>query len=194
MLLSVPKRTNDDDGLSRTEAAFSDSVRRLRQEAGLTQAELAHWMREIGVPSASQTTVSRIEAKTRAVRLAEAEVIARIFKRSISAMTEQGGVEDKLANLTAMLERNFKYLDDLKQAARAVGFGQMALPTVTRELISDVRDGEELSEDVQREVSAYLMNADALFKLDVIEVVKAELDTGRRESPFALSENTMPEF
>ena len=194
MLLSVPKRPNEDDALSRTEAAFSDSVRRLRQEAGLTQEDLAHWMREIGVPNANQTTVSRIEAKTRPVRLAEAEVIARIFKRSIAAMTEQGGVEDELASVTEILKNNLRYLDDLRESARAIGYGQMAIPSFTKDLINEIRNSEPLSSDVQEQVGAYLKNAEALFKLDVLEVVKVELETGRRESPFALGENEMPEL
>ena len=72
---------------------------RLREAAGLSQAELVQKLRESGWTNVHPTTISRIEKRERPVRLSEAARIANVLGQNLNHMLappETAGVEEEL--------------------------------------------------------------------------------------------------
>lgn len=69
------------------EAAFAESLKNLRDIAGVTQAELAEKMSVRGFRW-HPATVYKVENGERQIQLAEAVELARIFESDVEAMTE----------------------------------------------------------------------------------------------------------
>lgn len=67
---------------------FGENLRRLREQLGVSQSGLAREMAERGFQF-HQTTISRIEAGDRPVRLAEATTLAEIVRTSVSMLIMQ---------------------------------------------------------------------------------------------------------
>lgn len=65
---------------------FRLTVKRLREQRGWSQAQLAEKLRDQGFSQFHPTTVSRVEKGDRAVRLAEARAFAKAFDRTVSEM------------------------------------------------------------------------------------------------------------
>ncbi len=68
------------------EAQFVANMKRLREERGWSQGEMARQMAAAGWDGFHQTTVSRIEKGERPVRLSEARGIAELLETSVSSM------------------------------------------------------------------------------------------------------------
>lgn len=82
----------------------AENVRRLREQAGLKQADLVAQLRENGLADWHPTTLSRTESGERPIRLAEAHVLAQALGTSveelgISYSPEVRAVEDVEAAL-----------------------------------------------------------------------------------------------
>lgn len=69
------------------DTTYGKRLRQLREKRGLTQAELVKRMVAHGVTYMNTSTLSRIEAGTRPVRLSEANVIVSIFGVDARYMT-----------------------------------------------------------------------------------------------------------
>jgi len=70
--------------VSEPERAFARRFRKLREDSGLTQLELAEQMRELGYGAFRQNTVYRIEGGTRSVKLGEALALTRLLGGRLS--------------------------------------------------------------------------------------------------------------
>lgn len=78
---------------------FAANMTRLREAAGISQAEMVHKLREHGWTNVHPTTISRIEKRERPVRLAEAARIADVLGTDLSRMLappDRAGVEEEL--------------------------------------------------------------------------------------------------
>jgi len=62
------------------------NVRRLREQAGLKQADLVAQLRDNGLEDWHPTTLSRTESGERPIRLAEAHVLARVLGTSVEEL------------------------------------------------------------------------------------------------------------
>ena len=71
---------------SPVETRFRERVRRERERRDWSQAELAKLLQDRGIASIYPTTVAKIEAGERAVRIDEATVLADIFDVSVDAL------------------------------------------------------------------------------------------------------------
>ncbi|MCK0175838.1 helix-turn-helix transcriptional regulator [Mycolicibacterium sp. F2034L] len=71
---------------SLVETRFRERVRRERERRDWSQAELAKLLQDRGIGSAYPTTVAKIEAGERAVRIDEATALADIFDVSVDAL------------------------------------------------------------------------------------------------------------
>ncbi|GAA4191930.1 hypothetical protein GCM10022219_11490 [Microbacterium oryzae] len=69
---------------------FGGRIRSVREERGKTQAEVVADMRRRGIEYMNTSTLSRIEAGSRPVRLEEARVLARILAVSLDGMIAEG--------------------------------------------------------------------------------------------------------
>ncbi|OBI77011.1 helix-turn-helix transcriptional regulator [Mycobacterium sp. E740] len=71
---------------SLVETRFRERVRRERERRDWSQAELAKLLQDKGIGSVYPTTVAKIEAGERAVRIDEATALADIFEVSVDAL------------------------------------------------------------------------------------------------------------
>jgi transcriptional regulator with XRE-family HTH domain len=92
------------------ERILGKKVRQLRIERGWTQEQLAEKLNEAGWPM-HQTTVAKIEAGTRPIRVAEADALALAFGLPIEAMWYLP-IAGEPWSMTAMKDR-LKMIDDL---------------------------------------------------------------------------------
>lgn len=73
------------------DSLFAAAVKRLRETRGLSQAQLAERLRELGNANFHPTTIGRIESGARGVRLAEARAIAVALDSNVSDMVQPEG-------------------------------------------------------------------------------------------------------
>ncbi|MGH1979289.1 helix-turn-helix transcriptional regulator [Rothia sp. L_38] len=78
----------------RDEAAFRESVIKLRKEKGWSQNRLAKELQDAGLTEYRQATVARLENGERTLKLGESRVIAEIFETSVEEMISQPGLAD----------------------------------------------------------------------------------------------------
>ena len=109
------------------EDMFVRQMKRLRAKLGLTQLDLAERVASLG-GSMYQQTIAKIESGTRAVRIAEADLIARALESSVAQMLEEEivgigldgaeamAIEDLVARSHATQRRMFEIQGDLDQA------------------------------------------------------------------------------
>ncbi|OBB35260.1 helix-turn-helix domain-containing protein [Mycolicibacterium fortuitum] len=91
------------DGAARSgdplDAHFATNMTRLREAAGLSQAEMVQKLREQGWKNVHPTTISRIEKGERPVRLSEAARIAKVLEQDLYRMMTQprrAGIEEEV--------------------------------------------------------------------------------------------------
>lgn len=87
---------------------FRLSMRRLREEMGWTQNQLATELRQAGASEFSQVAVARLERGERAVKLGEARIIAKILGTSIDKMLEPQNLSAKYINHFAQAVDNMQ--------------------------------------------------------------------------------------
>ncbi|MFK0002558.1 helix-turn-helix domain-containing protein [Paenarthrobacter sp. NPDC090522] len=101
------------------EKHFAENVRRLREERGWSQSELARRMVEAGWSAYNQMAISRTEKNERSVRLGEAIAIAELFDVNLSTMmspTHQVDLELHLHQMFEAHSRLQKAADDFLEA------------------------------------------------------------------------------
>lgn len=69
--------------------AIGRSVRRRREAMGASQDAVAQAMRERGFGSWRQTTLAKVEASARALKLDEAIALAEIYETTIDALVKE---------------------------------------------------------------------------------------------------------
>lgn len=82
------------------EKAVGEKVRQLRIERGWSQAELSEKLDSLGWPM-GQMTISRLEAGTRPLRLAEADALASAFGMTLVALLD----DDAASQETVLRQR-----------------------------------------------------------------------------------------
>src|SRR5699024_9011932 len=93
------------------EEAFIRSMKRLREERGWTQADLARKMTDIGWSGMYQTTISRMEKGERPVRIGEARGLARVFEVTVGMMIAQ----PESSKPVEALKNSVLKIDDIKR-------------------------------------------------------------------------------
>ncbi|WP_181068122.1 helix-turn-helix transcriptional regulator [Rathayibacter sp. AY1A7] len=103
----------DENFSAQVDRSVARNVKRARERAGLSQADVARLMTEAGVAGIHQTTIARIEGEQRTLRLAEALVLARILEYRVEDLVE--------STETARLQESRRYLQEgVEQARTAV--------------------------------------------------------------------------
>lgn len=116
---------NEDAGqLDINEVTFAEQVKIERESIGWSQEDLAERMRQGGLPRVNQVTISRIENGLRSVRLIEAQVLASIFKSTITRMIYPGVPIVFFAYADAQAETARKRHDEFVVAAREMALAQ----------------------------------------------------------------------
>lgn len=103
----IPRMAEDP---TKTDLRFAANVKRLRELNGWSKAELVRALNDAGWESAHQTTITRLENGERPARLGEAELIARVFGRTIKSMMldeSQASVEDYIADWKSVVRDSY---------------------------------------------------------------------------------------
>ena len=96
-----------DSRSSDLDKTIGSNVRRYREMAGLSQADLAAHMNRAGISSFHQTTVARVERGERSLRVAEVVALAQIFETSMDRLAESSD--------TAKVRGALRYLSDAER-------------------------------------------------------------------------------
>ncbi|QUI32471.1 helix-turn-helix domain-containing protein [Streptomyces alfalfae] len=107
------------------EEVFLQQMRRRRQAWGLSQAELAERVSSLG-ETIYQQTIAKIESGSRAVKLQEADLIARALGTSVAEMLMSSAREASLAPGQEEIERVVHRIATLEQIERELSSGMHA--------------------------------------------------------------------
>lgn len=179
----MAKKTDAEDRLTSSEIAFANNVQALRKAEDLTQSDLAGRMRSVGLSYANQTTVSRIESKDRAVRLAEAEALAHIFRRTIGAMTAPDGREALIATLAERQRSARDELASLRNTVLAFQATQQSLGMELDRVLSEFDGAGPLAPDVEALLNQFVEESTALMKIYLVDEVTQALHGEYPEAP-----------
>ena len=160
-----------DDGpneFSRQERNFAAQVRKLREERGWSQSELAEKMRLQDLAHVNQATVSRIENLTRPVRLMEAQALSSIFGRTTYTMTNPDSSEVMLhfieINHTAGCRNYVKFKDSI----RAFAESQLTAKDDLKTLFLTFGPREDLDPEVESLYHHLIRNLTQLSEIDLL--------------------------
>lgn len=87
----------------RTESYFGKRVKTERESRKWSQAKMANVLSDTGIPMVHPTTIAKIEAGDRAVRIDEAAAIADVFGVSLDALLGRKGMEDDASHAMTTL-------------------------------------------------------------------------------------------
>lgn len=117
-------------------------VRRLREAANLTQAELADALTERGIRGIYPQTITKIEAGNRVIKLTEGLAIADVLKVDPHALA----VDDENANIRLAVARLRAKTYELRALRMALGEAAARAQEASKELFETVRDADALVE------------------------------------------------
>lgn len=122
------------------ESILGVKIRQLRERAGWSQADLAERLKNVGFEF-HQTTVAKMEAGKRPIRVAEVFALGVVFRMPMTALLHlplRGGELPSLAEL----DRQLKDIEDRQQENRDMYLG----------LINDFADNQVVFESRRREL------------------------------------------
>lgn len=164
--------------LTREERSFAAEVRRLREENSWSQADLSDLLKKQGLTYVNKTMVSRIENATRPVRMIEAQALSRIFRRTVSAMTNPDGREYLLTQIDRNHSRGRKAFVAFKDATEAFVRLQTAAGEDLSLIARDFRDRDSFDAEAQHTIEHLDRNLRTLTEIDpsvvAAEIVEAE--------------------
>ncbi|MFI2702871.1 helix-turn-helix transcriptional regulator [Cellulosimicrobium composti] len=114
------------------DAAFAESVKRLRERKGWSQGELARRLQDVGWENFHQTTVSRIEKGERPVRLSEARALANALDSSVGDMVQSGELGELRRDLAKLIRDARKSDSRVRESARQFLEEQAAITELLR--------------------------------------------------------------
>lgn len=86
------------------EGNFAANVKRLREDRGWSQGEMAQRLEEHGLAGFHQTTISRIEKRERSIRLGEARTYSAAFNVPIEQLLTPPSYFDSLSHLNLAMQ------------------------------------------------------------------------------------------
>lgn len=139
-----------------TDKRFGARVRALRDERGLTQEEMVTRLRRVGLEYMNASTLSRIEAGKRPIRLVEAQAFSRLLRTTIWELTSE---ELRVQLLTAVRDS----IDQVTRIRQQYTGVQETLATYRRSLreqLDEVR--EKFPEDEEHPDPEFSDRVDSL--------------------------------
>lgn len=137
---------------------FAQNMTRLREAAGLSQAEMVQKLREKGWKNVHPTTISRIEKGERPVRLSEAARIAQVLGQDLQLMMitpNRAGAEEEVDKA---VERVVKRYNQIVEGAYWLLLSRVVLRSKLRKLaeVAEREDDDRLRQKY-RESEPYLL-------------------------------------
>jgi transcriptional regulator with XRE-family HTH domain len=153
------------DDAAELDSEYGKRLKGLRENTGMTQAEVVDRLRAEGVRYMNASTLSRIESGARAVRLSEAEAFSRIYRFPLSMLTARGTVFRLLESANRdHREARRKYVQfrdlvaDLAEIQTTMP-GRIRGMEILREEVSD--------EDTRREIDMLIKNLHHFGEMDL---------------------------
>jgi transcriptional regulator with XRE-family HTH domain len=112
-------------------AHFRKRIANLRNEREWSQAEVANRLSAMGIDNMHNTTIAKIEAGDREIKLDEAAALARLFGLSVDSLLgrNQGSVQDLRYALGALEDAVFTSRNELKRMSKSLGDRLNEIPT-----------------------------------------------------------------
>jgi transcriptional regulator with XRE-family HTH domain len=107
---------------------YGKRMKKLREERGLTQADVVRRMKDGGVSYMNASTLSRIESGLRPLRLSEADVLSGIYTFPLSMLTFREPTFERVAKTIRTLDDLASKLSDLRNLSSEIAAAQLALP------------------------------------------------------------------
>ncbi|PWF82015.1 helix-turn-helix transcriptional regulator [Kocuria rosea] len=159
--------THDDD-------RFIESVRRLREEKGWSQGELARRIQAAGVEGFHQTTVSRIEKGERPVRLGEARALAHILGTSVDRMVAPDLREGRITAVEAQFWAIHEDAEKIERLAQDVAWNDRRL----RDAVSTLSRIDDWADaDLAKRAAEQLSRAESYLATPLEEQLHALIST-----------------
>lgn len=158
----------DDGAVSKDDSSpldirYGERLRTLREDRGFTQAVMVDHMRRRGVPYMNTSTLSRIEAGTRPVRLSEARVISTIFDVDMDAMidADEAYVMQQSRHRYAR-NRYVAFRDDVTEVTRS----QLQMEKYDLALLRDLLD-DETNPGIRAKIELAIENVESYLRIDL---------------------------
>lgn len=129
--MSIPQAGNRSRSRERN---FADRVKVFREEKGWSQDALARKCVDLGLEYMNQSTISRIEKGTRAVRLDEGQVLASVFDMTIGVMLEPSAIARGLT----MADSAIATFESQRQQVRQTSRGLLRTRVIFRRLLGQI--------------------------------------------------------
>jgi transcriptional regulator with XRE-family HTH domain len=147
---------DDERTMSLEERNFAAEVKRLREEADMSQAELLQKMHDHGLTYLNQTALSRIENARRQVRMIESLALMRIFNRPLTAMTKPDPRQELLQEATFVINLVEHAKEALQKAGEELGARQAAAWEVIGRMHTAFEDFQTMDPDVMRQLAGHM--------------------------------------
>lgn len=150
------------------EALFGKRLREMREERGLTQAQVVEWLVKHGVSHMNTSTLSRIELGTRPVRLGEATVFASCFDIPMEALVT---TSDNYRAIDLVSRRHGDARGDFVHFRRSVvdvARHQQSLPKML-ELLDEVIKSEPEGSELIKPAKWLRRNVRGFIEVDLVE-------------------------
>ncbi len=152
------------DGTTLLDVRYGERLRGLRDARDMTQAELVSAMKGRGIAYMNPSTLSRIEAGTRPVRLSEAQVIGRIFNVSVEGMTSDF---EALAYYEMQHRRAREAFVSYRSSATEVAKWKIKLEGHLEELRGMLAESKE--DELTRVLQELIANVENYVAIDVVD-------------------------
>lgn len=156
------------------EANFVRNMKRIREEHGWSQGELARRMTDAGWEGFHQTTISRIEKGERPVRLSESSGIATALNAMVNQMILPGEGAVHLRDLERQVEETQSRINRVVDDVEQYMFEQSLLKQLVQEVESNV-DRESLDAAIADRMDQYLARAKNLIETGYLEQINGYL-------------------
>ena len=172
--------------LSRPERNFAAEVKRLREEAGWSQTELAERLRRQDLPYVNQATVSRIENASRPVRLMEAQAISAVFRVTVAQMTDPDA-SDVFLGLMEINERQDRtVLVTFKDSLREVARRQVVAEHEGRTLSKMAADRSTTDPEMLHRYDNLILNRRNFAEMNLQAEARSLIEQGRKDGSSAI--------
>lgn len=149
------------DDTSPLDEQYGRRLRAIREDRGLTLAQMVELIKEKGIGYMNTSTLSRIETGVRPVRLTEAQVIGGILKVSVESMTSEF---EALATYESRHRAARQWLVRFRESAVEVTEYQIKL----ERYLGDLREMQETADEtLAKSIKLTISNVENFVAIDL---------------------------
>lgn len=158
------------------EERFVASMKRLREENGWSQGEMARRMTDAGWPGFHQTTISRLEKGERPVRLGEARGIAQVLGTLVGQMILPTEEARSLRNLELEWQELKSATKNLEVSIHHFEVARQALQYELSQWDDSLLDDENIDEGIRERAKRFVNMSRRDVKASVVDVLNEYME------------------